>query len=188
MFNEYGEEFSFADYKDKVDGIPRIDGAKAILKNLSDDEIVEAATKKQEYFRQILDSDEIPQYETTINMIKALKESGIPMGVISSSKNCIYILKKINLYQLMGVVIDGNMITKGKPDPQAFLMASDKLQIEPASCVVFEDAVLGVEAAKNAGMYCIGIDRYEHPERLQKADKVITDVGQISFEELINLL
>jgi beta-phosphoglucomutase len=187
MFNEYGKEFTFDDYKNKVDGIPRIDGAKAILTNLNDDEIHEAAQKKQIYFRDILDSDEIPVYESTVNLIKALKNNNIPRAVISSSKNCTYILKKIQVYDLLNTVIDGNMITKGKPDPQIFLMASEKLNVKPEFCVVFEDAVLGVEAAKNAGMLCIGIDRYNNPERLQKADLILTDISEISLEKLLSL-
>lgn len=187
MFNEYGKDFTFSDYKDKVDGIPRFDGAANILTDLSKEEIQIAGQKKQDYFRFLLDSDEIPVYKTTINLIKELKENGIPSAVISSSKNCTYILKKINIFELLDVVVDGQRGLTGKPDPEIFLVAAAELKVTPKTCVVFEDALLGVESAKNAGMYVIGIDRYNNHQRLKKADKILEDVSDISFNELINL-
>jgi beta-phosphoglucomutase len=188
MFNEYGHEFTFDDYKQKVDGIPRYDGAKAILTELSDEEIKVAGDKKQGYFRELLDAAEIPRYDTTINLIGELQKNGIKVAVISSSKNCPHILKKIGIYDKLDAVISGADITKGKPDPQIFLMAAERLGANPEKCVVFEDAVLGVEAAKNGNMKCVGLDRYGHPERLAKADVVVKDAGEISIANLLELV
>lgn len=188
MFNEYGHDFTFDDYKQKVDGIPRYDGARAILTELSDEEIKAAGEKKQEYFRELLDAADIPRYDTTIELIDNLLTAGIKVAVISSSKNCPHILKKIGIYDRLNAVISGKDITKGKPDPQIFLMAAEKLGATPENCVVFEDAVLGVEAAKNGNMKCIGIDRYESPERLSKADVVVRDAGEVSVDKLKGLV
>ena len=188
MFNEYGHEFTFEDYKHKVDGIPRCDGARAILTELSDEALKEAADKKQEYFRQMLDSADIPLYDTTIKLIDDLIEAGIKVAVISSSKNCPHILKRIGVYDRLGAVICGDDITRGKPDPQIFLMAAERLGAGASECVVFEDAVLGVEAAKNGGMKCVGIDRYGSPERLSKADAVITDAKETSVDKLKQMI
>jgi len=170
MFKEYGKDFSFEDYKQKVDGIPRIDGARAILRDLDRDGLQRAGDKKQGYFLEYLYKEDIPVYAGTVSLIKDFKKEGLKVAVISSSKNCLPILKKTNLADLFNVIITGNDITKGKPDPQAFFMAADKMSAGPEGCVVFEDAVLGVEAAKRAGMRCVGIDRYGKPERLNKAD------------------
>ncbi len=179
MFKEYGKDFSFEDYKQKVDGIPRIDGARAILRDLDRDGLQRAGDKKQGYFLEYLDKEDIPVYAGTVSLIKDFKKEGLKVAVISSSKNCLPILKKTNLADLFNVIITGNDITKGKPDPQAFFMAADKMSAGPEGCVVFEDAVLGVEAAKRAGMRCVGIDRYGRPERLNKADLVVSDLGEI---------
>ncbi len=184
MFNEYGHEFTFDDYKLKVDGIPRYDGARAILTELSEEEIREAGNKKQGYFRELLDAEEIPRYETTINLIDQLQEAGIKVAVISSSKNCPLILQRINLFDRLDTVISGQDITKGKPDPQIFLMAAERLRAMPRQCVVFEDAVLGVEAAKRGEMKCVGIDRYDNPKRLAKADIVVKDAGEVTVSTL----
>ena len=64
MFSEYGKEFNFDDYKQKVDGIPRMDGARAILTDLSDEELKKAADKKQVYFLEYLNSEDIPVYNS----------------------------------------------------------------------------------------------------------------------------
>jgi len=184
MFKEYGKDFTFEDYKNKVDGIPRKDGARAILTDISDEELKKASDKKQGYFLECLESEKIPVYETTVDLIKLFKKASLKVGVISSSKNCLGILKRVNLVDLFDVIITGNDITKGKPDPQVFFMAADKMKVERSGCVVFEDAVLGVEAAKRAGMRCVGIDRYKKPERLKKADLVVGDLGQTSLENI----
>lgn len=187
MFKEYGKDFTFDDYKQKVDGIPRIDGARAILSDLSSDELKKAGDKKQEYFLEYLESDKIPVYETTVNLVKDFKKYSLKVSAVSSSKNCLYTLKKVGLADIFDVIITGNDITKGKPDPQAFLMAAEKMSTEPGACVVFEDAVLGIEAAKNAGMRCIGIDRYGKPERLSKADLVVDDLDGLSLNKIKEL-
>ena len=187
MFAEYGKEFDFEDYKEKVDGILRIDGARAILTDIDEAELKKAADKKQVYFLEYLNSEEISVYNDTVDLVKALKKEKIKRSVISSSKNCLPILKKVNLVELFDVILTGNDVTKGKPDPQVFFMAAKKMSVEPGSCVVFEDAVLGVEAGKRAGMKCVGVDRHGNPERLKKADLVVADLGELSLEKIKEL-
>ncbi len=187
MFKGYGKDFTFEDYKEKVDGIPRKDGAKAILTDLSNDELKKASDKKQIYFLEYLESDKIPVYDTTVDLIKSFKKDSLKVGVISSSKNCLSILKRVGLVDLFDVIIKGNDIKKGKPDPEVFLMAADRMKVDHSGCVVFEDAVLGVEGAKRAGMKCVGIDRYKKPDRLKKADLVVGDLGEVSFDEIKGL-
>lgn len=188
MFGEYGKEFTFQDYKDKVDGIPRIDGARAILTDLTPEELDKAATKKQGYFLEHLASETIKVYESTFNLVHKFKDEGIKVSVISSSKNCLDILKKVKADHLFDVIITGHDIKRGKPEPDVFLTAAEKLGLTPDTCVVFEDAVLGVEAAKRANMKCVGIDRYEKPERLQAADIVVSDLAEVTFEQIKGLI
>lgn len=187
MFNEYGRDFSFEDYKNKVDGIPRMDGVRAVLDDLSEEELKAAADKKQDYFRRELDSGKIPIYDSTIKLIKKLKEEKIPAAAISSSKNCTYILKKIGIYGLMDTVVDGSRQLKGKPDPEIFLTAASELEIPPQKCLVFEDALLGVQSARRAGMRCVGVDRYGHPERLEEADIIVRDISGINLARIKEL-
>jgi beta-phosphoglucomutase len=184
MFGEYGKEFDMKDYEAKVDGIPRMDGARAILTDLSQEELDKAAAKKQGYFVSFLQEEGVNVYDTTVRLIKELKGHGIKIAVISSSKNCPDILRKTGLYPLIDVEINGKQIVRGKPDPWIFLEAAKRLGLEPAECVMFEDAVLGVEAGKRANMFTIGIDRRKAPERLKKADAVIGDLSEVDYEKL----
>ncbi|NQT46156.1 MAG: beta-phosphoglucomutase family hydrolase [Candidatus Omnitrophica bacterium] len=182
MFGEHGIEFGFEDYKEKVDGIPRIDGARAILKDLPEEGLKKACDNKQVYFLQYLKEDKIPVYESTIDAIRNFLKKGIKVAAISSSKNCKYILDTIGISKELDAIVDGYDITKGKPDPQVFLLAAERVKVEPPECLVFEDAVLGVEAAKNGGMVCVGIDRYNDPSRLKKADVVVEDLSKFDYK------
>jgi beta-phosphoglucomutase len=188
MFYEYGKEFTFEEYKKKVDGIPRLDGARAILKDLDEEELKKAAEKKQKYFLELLEKEGVKVYQSTIRLIKELKKNNIRVAVISSSKNCLPILKRANIDSLFDVIITGNDIKKGKPDPEIFILACKKLNLSPSECVVIEDAVLGVEAAKKGNFKCIGIDRYGNPARLSKADLVVKDLSEIDLEVLSKII
>lgn len=187
MFNEYGKEFTFEDYQKYVDGIPRMDGARAILKDLPPDKLKAAGDKKQGYFLELLNKEAIPVYDTTVELIKNLRSKGIKVAIISSSKNCPYILEKTGIDKLTDAIVSGNDITKGKPDPQVFLMAAERIGQDVNECVVFEDALLGVEAAKNGHFRCVGIDRHSNPDRLKKANIVVKDLGEINYEKLLKL-
>ncbi|MFH1723168.1 MAG: beta-phosphoglucomutase family hydrolase [Elusimicrobiota bacterium] len=185
MFHEYGyTTFDFEDYKKKVDGIPRTDGAKAIMVNNTDEEIAEGCARKQEYFLEFLHSKEIPVFQTTVDLIEQMISEGVKVAVISSSKNCIPILKKIGLYDRLDTVVDGRQITKGKPDPQVFLLAAERVNARPEECVVFEDAELGVEAAKRGHMACVGVDRYGSLSSLKRADIYVDDVGEVTLDKI----
>ncbi|MDD5686974.1 MAG: beta-phosphoglucomutase family hydrolase [Elusimicrobia bacterium] len=187
MFGEYGKKFTFTDYLNKVDGIPRLDGTRAILKGLPEKQILEANEKKQVYFLNFLSKVKIPVFKSTVRLIKQLKKNNIKLAVVSSSKNCKDILRQTKLINLFEVCLTGNDITKGKPNPQIFITAARQIGIPPKNCVVFEDAILGVEAAKRAKMKCVGIDRQNKPERLKKADIVVKDLREVSIKTLEKL-
>ena len=187
MFSEYGISFNFEDYKSKVDGIPRYDGAKAILKNLNDSEIKKAGDKKQKYFLELVKKEKIPIYNSTVDLAKIFKKNGKKIAFASSSKNCKTILKTTQLFSLPDAIIDGGDIIKGKPDPQIFQLAAQEINCDYSECVVFEDAALGVEAAINGKMRCVGIDRYDDASRLAKADLIVRDLSETDYKAIEEL-
>ena len=187
MFEERGKSFTFDQYKAKVDGIPRIDGARAILGDLPPVELNRACDLKQGYFLELLEKEKVPAYEGTVALIRAIRGAGHKAALISSSKNLPRITASAGVADIWDVIVNGSEITRGKPDPQIFLMAADRLGFLSRDCVVFEDAVQGVVAAKRAGSKCVGIDRYDDPKRLSKADIVVADLSEISLERLDSL-
>lgn len=91
------------------------------------------------------------------------------------------ILDRVGIQGMFDAVADGNNITKAKPDPEVFLKAAEMIGIRPEECVVFEDAVAGVQAALNAGMMCIGIGS---PEVLTKAHFVVPGLYEMNVGKL----
>ncbi|MFB0526129.1 MAG: HAD family hydrolase [bacterium] len=187
MFSEYGIDFTFDDYKSKVDGIPRYDGARAILKEINDAELKEAADRKQKYFLEFIEKEDIPVYTSCVDLIKELRNHNKKIAIASSSRNCKRILQRAGIIHLADAIVDGNDITRAKPDPQIFQLAADRLGCAYAECIVFEDAVLGVEAAINGKMLCIGIDRYGNPQRLAKANLVVDDLSKVDYKKVEGL-
>lgn len=187
MFSEYGKVFTFQNYKEKVDGIPRLDGARAILTDLDKDELEKAASKKQDYYLELVNKGDIKVYRSTVSLIEDLKRRTVKIAAASSSKNCRYILEKTKIIGLFDAIVGGGDFKKGKPDPEIFLLAAQRIGILPADSVVFEDAKLGAEAAKNGGMLCVGIAREGNKELLKKADIIVSDLSEIDYEKLKGL-
>ncbi|MFC1617226.1 HAD family hydrolase [Candidatus Margulisiibacteriota bacterium] len=184
MFNDYGYEFKMQDYLKKVDGIPRVDGARAILTDLNDNEIIEAGNKKQAYFVELLSTIPFDKFDSTLDLIKELEKQAIPLAVASSSKNTKAILKKLNLTAYFQAVVTGHDFEKGKPDPEIFFNAAAQLGAKPKESIVFEDAVAGVQAAVNGGFFCVGINRHDHPEIKEIAHITINDASEISLDSM----
>ncbi len=113
--------------------------------------------KNEDYLKYISKMDESEILPDVTKVLGYLKEKGIPMALGSASKNAVSILKKVALMPYFDAIVDGTQVSKAKPDPEVFLIAAKKLGVEPVNCVVFEDALAGIEAANAAGMESIGI-------------------------------
>ena len=116
-----------------------------------------------------------------IQFLDELRSEGILIALGSASKNATSILDKIKLTEKFDVVIDGNKVSIAKPDPEVFLKGAAELGVSPESCLVFEDAQAGIDAARNAGMHIIGIGQ---PQNLKNADFVIPGFQNFNFNEL----
>lgn len=176
--------FSKKDYDDKVDGKPRIDGVRAILTNLSYDEAVAAGEIKQSYYLKLINEGKLKKFPSSFTLIHELKQHGILLAAASSSKNAALILEKIGLMDDFQTIISGNDFTHGKPHPEIFLKAAEKLKLKVSECVVFEDALSGVQAAKAGGFMCVGINRNHQNQNYRDADLVVTDLAEVNYQKL----
>jgi beta-phosphoglucomutase len=141
--------------------------------------------KNEDYLSYIATMDESEILPDVLKVLDYLKERGISMALGSASKNAIPILEKVNLITYFDTVVDGNAVTRAKPDPEVFLIAADSLNVDPENCVVFEDALAGIEAANAAGMKSVGIG---NPEVLSEAAHNFKDFTEIDFDFLADLL
>lgn len=137
------------------------------------------AEKNEDYLRYIetmTASEILPDVPKVLNY---LQEHGVPMALGSASKNARSILKKVGLIPYFTSIVDGTQVTKAKPDPEVFIIAARELQVTPKNCIVFEDALAGIEAANRAGMTSIGIGK---KEILTKARFVFKDFTEIELD------
>lgn len=141
------------------------------------------AAQKNEWFLEYVKSEITPAnvYPGVIDFLKAVKAKGYKTAIGSASKNAPLLVEKLGIRQYFDAIVDGNMITKAKPNPEVFLKGAELIGVAPENCVVFEDAISGVEAAKNGGMFCIGVGS---PNLLTKADFCIGGFTEMNIERL----
>jgi len=182
-----GLGFNFSEeHNEQLKGVSRMKSLEILLKiggvKLSKAEKEAAASKKNawyvDYISTLTPDDILPG---VIKFLSELRKNDIKIALGSASKNAGLILKRLDLEDFFDASIDGNKITKAKPDPQIFLLAAEELGTDPAECMVFEDALSGVEAARNAGMISIGVG---DPEILEKADLVISGFSNLNWKLL----
>ena len=141
----------------RLRGVSRMESLEIILeratKTYTPEEKEAMATAKNDIYReslvQLTPEDILPG---VMDMLTTLRGMGVKLAIGSSSKNTPVILKQIGLGDYFDAVADGNQIKNSKPDPEVFLLAAKLLGIDPADCVVVEDAYAGIDAAKAGGM------------------------------------
>lgn len=147
---------------ERLRGVSRMESLEIILekaeKDYTEEEKLELAQRKNGYYvEKIKGLDESAILPGAIEFIYKVKEMGLKTAIGSSSKNTKLILKQTGCENIFDAVADGNDIQNSKPAPDVFLKAAEKLQLEPALCMVVEDADAGVEAALNAGMDVLAV-------------------------------
>ncbi len=187
--NELNFEFTLA-HNERLKGVSRLRSLDILLEiggiNKTQPEREQLASKKNKtYLELIKNLDFNDLLPGTQLFITEAKNEAIKIALGSASKNAAYILKKLGVSHLFDARIDGTMVSKAKPDPEVFTKAAKLLGLNPANCLVFEDAQAGIEAAKNAGMKCIGIG---DSNILHSADKVVGGLDQITVPEALDIL
>lgn len=183
LANDLGFDITL-EQNEQLKGVSRVHSLEQILKwenktvSKSDFEHL-LITKNEDYLERISGMTEDDLLPGVKKVLDYLTENNIPFTLGSASKNARPILKNLKIYDRFEAIVDGNDVQKAKPDPEVFLIASEKLNMDPEDCIVFEDSVAGVEAAKRAKMMSIGIGE---EEVLSGADHIFDDFTQIKIE------
>jgi len=171
---ELGFNFTEAD-NERLKGVSRMRSLEILLEcgrvSMENKRKEEAATRKNtwyvEYLQNLTENDLLSGAK---EYLERLKNAGIRIALGSASKNAPLILEKLKISGFFDVVMDGNSVSKTKPNPEVFLKCAAALELLPEHCVVFEDAFAGIEAAKAGGMKVVGVGL---PELLPGADLYI---------------
>ncbi|HOQ85487.1 MAG TPA: beta-phosphoglucomutase [Phycisphaerae bacterium] len=172
---------------DQLRGVSRMESLEIILRRATraytPEEKQALAERKNAIYRDLLQSlcpaDVLPGVN---ELLSGLSARDVALAVASSSKNARTILDRCGLTQRFGVIVDGNDISRSKPDPQVFLMAAEKLGIPPERCLVVEDAEAGILAARRAGMHVFGIGT---PRNLPGVEPIAESLSQVNVATLI---
>ena len=185
LANELGFDFTERD-NERLKGVSRMRSLEILLEmgglDLDREEKTALAEKKNnwyvEYIREMDESELLPGAR---ECLLRLGEKGVKIALGSASKNAPTIIRGLNIVDLFDAVIDGNKTSKAKPDPEVFLLAAQELGVDPAECVVFEDAEAGLQAARAAGMYAIGVG---DPGVLKSAHDIVAGLYALNVEGL----
>jgi beta-phosphoglucomutase len=187
LASELGFEFTEKD-NERQKGVSRMESLEILLEvcgltDLSMEKKLELMAKKNEWYKEYLfEMTPAELLPGATEFLKYLRLKGIKIALASASKNAPTILNKLNIEDFFDAIVDGNSVTKAKPDPEVFLKAAEKLDIHPSECFVFEDAEAGIEGAKRAGMRVVGIGK---KDILNKAEMVVN--GFLELEPVVLL-
>jgi beta-phosphoglucomutase family hydrolase len=147
------------------------------------------AGEKEEYFRQKV-RQKIEPLPGAIELIELLKEHFFSMALASSApiENIWLIIRSLDINNCFHAIVSGREVKEGKPSPQGFLLAAEKLGVAPENCIVVEDAVAGVTAAKRAGMHCLAVTNTHPRVSLKEADLIVDTLEAVSVSDLEGLL
>ncbi len=190
LFKKYGKgELSRETYYTEISGVPVMETIRRIFGSDHDEAgLSELLQEKEEFYRK-----EYAPYLVAINglenFLTALKNAGVKMAMATSAtvEDIDFILNKIPIRGDFDVIVNSSMVSKPKPDPQIFLKAAEKLNMDPSRCIVFEDSLAGVKAANRAGMKVVAITTGHRANELHPVDLVINDYVGLTPHKLSEL-
>jgi len=158
---------------------------------LTAEQIEKATQLRQEYFLRILSEEPLPAFGGVLELMeKAIRspDFGVAIATSGTLEKSRAVLEAAKVPYRKMVYINGSDVKNKKPDPELFLLAVERMGIEPANCVVIEDAPNGLQAAKAAGAKCIAVTNSASAENLAEADLVCDSLEEIDLETIVRLI
>lgn len=179
--------FSFSpEQNESLKGVSRMKSLELLLDfgglSFPETKKLELAKKKNDWYveyLQTLTQEDVLDY--VLETLTDLRQKGIRTAIGSASKNTPLILEKTKLSRYFDAIIDGNSVSKAKPDPEVFLSAAQKLGLLPEECMVFEDSKAGIQAAVSSGMFSIYLGS---PSDDVSADMTISGLREFSLSKI----
>lgn len=162
---ELGFDFKKTD-NERLKGVSRMASLEILLevggiKGLTEEQKFKIAEKKNNRYVEMLSSlDDSELLPGAKEYLLKIKDAGVKVALGSASKNAPFILKMLKIAGLFDAVVDGNSVSKAKPDPEVFLKAAEALGLPPCECCVFEDSQAGIDAAITGGFHTVAVDKF----------------------------
>ncbi len=195
---QYGIEITKKDYYTTYLGFNDIDCYKLLIEKgllkMDEQQINTLMIQKKKIFEQLAKA-EGKMIEGVRDFLKMLEQNNMPMAICSGSllTEVEMVLEDARLRHLFEVIVSGEQVKKGKPDPEGFLLSLQRLNenrenpITANQCVVIEDSHWGLEAAKAAGMHTIAVTNSYDAEQLGMAEKIVNQLNELSIDDLQQL-
>lgn len=186
---ELGVEIDRA-FNERLKGVSRMESLEEILSldpelmALSMEEKTRYATKKNEDYKLLIETITPEHILPGIKqLLIEIKEKKIKTAIASASHNAPSIIERLELAHYFDHCVDVSKIKHGKPNPEIFITAAEKLKVFPENCIGIEDAIAGVDAINSAQMFSVGVGS---KDQLAKADVVVSETAELMFDDLVN--
>lgn len=187
ILGKRGVKFTAGDFKHSF-GLRNDNIIRNTLGKISQAEVDTIAREKEATFRRLA-GRKIKPLPGALELLRTLKKEGFRMAIASStsSENIELVTDTLGTADCFQAVVTGHDVTEGKPNPQVFLLAARRLGVEPTNCLVIEDAVVGVTAAKRAGMYCLAVTNTHPRQKLKEADLIVDSLEKVTIDDIKGL-
>lgn len=180
LARKLGFEFTESD-NERLKGVSRMKSLEILLSvgNIvaTDEQKEKWAKEKNERYIKLLDNlSENSLLDGAKEYLTKLHDEGVLIALGSASKNAPLILEKTGIAGMFDAIVDGNSVSKAKPDPEVFLKGAELLGLKPEDCTVFEDSQAGIEAARTGGFSVIAVDKYNV---LKDADRYVNSLADM---------
>lgn len=188
LFLDFGKQLSLEDYKPLL-GIKSAEVLQTLF-GLSGEALQEALYKRLVYIEEVVNRIGVQPIPFADNFLKSLSQYEIKIALATSSRKAKVelVMQAVGLQHYFDVMVTGEAVKNGKPAPDIFIQTAQQLNVHPADCVVFEDAVTGILSAKSAGMKCVAITTNYSEKELQDADLVINSFENLQLTQICNTL
>jgi len=194
LFSDFGLQGLDADrYLVETAGMQGLDVLRYFLDPQIDEEEAERLTNLKDFLYRVMSRNRIKAMPGLKLFLDAADQRGVKLGIGSGAcpKNIDYVLGILDLTATFQAIVDPFQVRHGKPEPDIFLRAASLLEVHPSECIVFEDAIPGVEAARKAGMQCVAVTTTNRAEAFSHFDnvlQVIDDFTSLCPGELLKKL
>ncbi|MBW2254520.1 MAG: HAD family phosphatase [Deltaproteobacteria bacterium] len=180
-----GVDFSAADYRRVGAGRPREAVIRAMLGPIAPTEHERLMQEKAGLVERFIAEHGLDPVPGALDFARSAQEAGIGVAVATSSRDPGLLLRAIGARDQFEVVVDRTMVARGKPAPDLFLLAAQRLSIDPHACWVVEDAPAGVEAGLAAGCHVLAVTTTHERHDLQQAHQVIDHFDEVHWNDLV---